>query len=52
MTETSFDRSVQPPDGPDPLLNLPVVWNNELANGMKVYGIENQELPLVQYSIV
>jgi len=52
MTETSFDRSVQPPDGPDPLLNLPVVWDDELANGMKVYGIEHQELPLVQFNIV
>jgi len=52
MTETSFDRSVQPADGPDPLLNLPVVWDDELANGMKVYGIEHHELPLVQFNIV
>jgi len=52
MTATEFDRSVQPADGPDPLLSLPTVWADELANGMKVYGIENQELPLVQYSIV
>ncbi|MCK4569273.1 MAG: insulinase family protein [Bacteroidales bacterium] len=52
MTPTEFDRSRQPADGPDPLLSLPQVWTDELANGMKVYGIENQELPLVQYSIV
>jgi zinc protease len=52
ITETSFDRSVQPPDGPDPLLNLPEVWDDELANGMKVYGIEHHELPLVQFNIV
>lgn len=52
MTETILDRSVQPTDGPDPLLNLPVVWDDEMANGMKVYGIEHHELPLVQYNIV
>lgn len=52
MTPTKFDRSSQPADGPDPLLSLPQVWSDELSNGMMVYGIENNELPLVQYSIV
>ncbi|MDT8393604.1 MAG: pitrilysin family protein [Bacteroidales bacterium] len=52
MTTTELDRSVQPPDGPDPLLTLPEVWKDELSNGMEVYGIEHNELPLVQYSIV
>jgi len=51
-TPTSFDRTVMPVDGPDPLLKLPVVWSNNLKNGMNVYGIENDELPLVQYTIV
>jgi zinc protease len=51
-TETSFDRSVQPAEGPAPLLNLPEVWTAEMDNGMKVYGIEQNEIPLVQYSIV
>ncbi len=52
MTPTEFDRSQQPADGPDPLLSLPTVWTDNLANGIKVYGIKNNELPLVQYSIV
>lgn len=52
MTPTKIDRSVQPPDGPDPLLTLPEPWMQELGNGMNVYGIEHNELPLVQYSIV
>jgi len=51
-TPTSFDRSKQPADGPDPLLNLPDLWTGEIGNGMEVYGIENNELPLVQFSIV
>ena len=51
-TPSSFDRDVMPVDGPDPLLNLPVVWSGNLKNGMKVYGVENDELPLVQFNIV
>lgn len=51
-TETSFDRSVQPADGPDPLLNIPSIWTDELANGIKVYGIEQHELPMIAFNIV
>ncbi|MCU0457034.1 MAG: insulinase family protein [Bacteroidales bacterium] len=51
-TPTSFDRSVKPPLGPDPTVTLPQVWTSSLGNGMKVWGIEHNELPLVQYSIV
>jgi zinc protease len=50
-TPTSFDRSVQPANGPDPLVNLPKVYNGKLDNGMKVYGIEFNELPLVQFTL-
>ncbi len=49
--ESSFDRTIEPPLGPDPLLTIPTVWNNELANGIKIYGIEHSELPLVNFSI-
>lgn len=51
-TPTNFDRSVKPPLGPDPTVTLPQVWTSSLGNGMKVWGIEHNELPLVQYSIV
>lgn len=50
-TPSSFDRSVEPAQGPTPLLNLPQIWQGGLANGVKVYGIEHRELPLVQFSI-
>jgi zinc protease len=49
---SSFNRDIMPADGPDPLLNLPVVWSGNLKNGMKVFGVENDELPLVQFTIV
>jgi zinc protease len=48
---TSFDRSVDPQIGPDPEITLPAIWKDELANGMKIYGIEHTELPLVQFSM-
>jgi zinc protease len=50
-TPTLIDRSVMPADGPDPALNLPLVWNSKLSNGMQIFGIEQDELPLVQFSV-
>jgi zinc protease len=50
-TASKIDRSVSPVPGPDPALTLPVVWNSTAQNGMKINGIEQNELPLVTYSI-
>lgn len=50
-TSSSFDRSVEPGFGEEPLVTPPVIWTNTLANGMKLYGITSRELPLVQFSI-
>ncbi len=47
-TETKYDRS-EPALGELPLLTIPQVWTNSLSNGTKLYGIENSELPLVQF---
>jgi len=49
---SSFDRSIEPEKGPAPGLTLPTVWQDELANKLKIYGIEHDELPLIQFSIV
>jgi zinc protease len=51
-TPGSFDRSIVPPDGPDPLITIPSVWNDKLPNGLAVWGIEQNELPLVQINMV
>jgi zinc protease len=51
-TPTKFDRSVQPLVGPDPEVKIPPVWQGSLTNGMKLWGIVQNELPLIQYSIV
>jgi zinc protease len=50
-TPSSFDRSVMPESGPDPDVILPEIWNDELSNGTKVYGIYQDELPLVQFDL-
>jgi len=51
-TPTKFDRSKMPAIGPDPSVKIPQVWTSSLTNGMKVWGIQQRELPLIQYSIV
>jgi zinc protease len=50
-TPAKFDRSVMPPIGPDPEVTIPSPWTTSLSNGMKIWGIVQSELPLVQYSI-
>ncbi len=51
-TPSSFDRSVQPEMGEAPQLNIPESWSVNLDNEMEVYGIEQNELPLVNFSLV
>jgi len=50
-TPTKIDRSVMPPIGPDPEVTIPKQWTGALSNGMKLMGIKQSELPMVQYSI-
>jgi zinc protease len=51
-TPSSFDRSQEPPYGPDLQTPVPTVWAAQLDNGMSVTGIENNEVPLVQFNLV
>lgn len=51
-TPSSFDRSKEPPYGPEPEVKIPAIWEQKLPNGMRVLGIENKEVPLVQFEIV
>ena len=51
-TQTNLDRTVMPPLGPDPEVSVPQPWSGSLADGLKIWGITRNELPLVQYSIV
>jgi zinc protease len=51
-TATKLDRSIKPPLSADPTVTIPKIWSSSLTNGLKIWGIEQNELPLVQYSIV
>ncbi|MCB0633316.1 MAG: insulinase family protein [Lewinella sp.] len=51
-TPSTFDRSQEPPYGEAPEVMVPQVWESELANGLKIYGIENKEVPLVRFNMV
>jgi zinc protease len=47
-----IDRTIEPVKGPDPVVNIPAVWNDKTSNGIPVYGIQKSELPLVQFSVI
>jgi zinc protease len=47
-TASVIDRTTEPAAGPDPQVNVPQIWKATLANGIKVFGIENKEIPLVE----
>lgn len=50
-TPSSFDRRVEPPYGKAPEIQIPAVYEASLSNGLKIYGIENDEVPLVQINM-
>lgn len=50
-TPSRLDRSVEPPYGPEPQVNVPEVYITELANGVQLFGIETFELPLAQFNL-
>lgn len=51
-TASSFDRSIEPPYDSSPIvLKAPPVWQSKLANGLSIYGITHNEVPLVSFSI-
>ena len=49
-TPSSFPRT-EPALSEAPLLIPPSIWDNKLKNGMRVLGIEHNELPLVQFTL-
>ncbi|MDC7998103.1 M16 family metallopeptidase [Gilvibacter sediminis] len=51
-TPSAFDRSVEPAAGDAPALNIPTSWKTDLSNGMMVYGISQDEIPTVNFSLI
>ncbi|MFC6996534.1 M16 family metallopeptidase [Rufibacter roseus] len=50
-TPSQIDRSKMPELSNSFSYTPPAIWTSQLKNGMKVYGIEQNELPLVNFSI-
>jgi len=51
-TPSLIDRSVEPPYGLASKLSAPDVWKDMSENGIAVFGISDDELPMVRFSIV
>ncbi|NJW51694.1 M16 family metallopeptidase [Salinimicrobium oceani] len=50
-TASSFDRTVEPPYGDAPKVKVPEIWEETLKSGLKIHGITNSEVPLVQFML-
>lgn len=51
-TPSKIERNKEPAYGAAPDVKVPKVWDKQLSNGMRVLGIQNDEVPLVQFEIV
>ena len=50
-TKSSFDRTIEPKYGAVPSMKTPPVWEHKLENGLKIYGITSNEVPVVDFNI-
>ncbi|WP_029038602.1 M16 family metallopeptidase [Salinimicrobium xinjiangense] len=50
-TPSAFDRTIEPPYADAPQVKVPAIWEETLTSGLKVYGITNSEVPLVQFML-
>jgi zinc protease len=50
-TPSKINRSVEPPYGKSLELSVPTVYLSSMKNGLKIYGIENDEVPLVRFNL-
>lgn len=47
----NFDRSKMPGNGAAPVVTVPKFWRKDLANGARVIGAQNTEIPTVNITI-
>jgi len=50
-TPSRIDRTVEPPFGAAPVVNVPVVWRAPGSTGLAVTGIEDRELPVARFTL-
>jgi zinc protease len=47
----NFDRSIIPPSGKNPVVKVPDFWKKSIGSYIKVIGVENDEIPMVNLNI-
>lgn len=47
----NFDRSLIPPSGKNPIVKVPKFWKKNIGNEIRVIGVENDEIPMVNLNI-
>jgi zinc protease len=50
--DDDFDRSVQPAPGNNPVVTLPPIWDVQLANGVRLLAVNNDETPTVAINAI
>jgi zinc protease len=50
-TPSKFNRSIEPSYGNSLELTVPKVYEDSLQNGLKIFGIENDEVPLIRFNL-
>lgn len=51
VAQDDFDRSVQPPSGPNPTIKVPDIYEASLKNNIDVLGAINDEVPTTTISL-
>jgi zinc protease len=52
VAKEQIDRSIRPQAGPAPVIKIGDYQSFELANGLKVFVVENHKIPRLSYSLV
>ncbi len=47
----SFDRSNRPDAGANPVIQVPEFWKQDFANGIRIIGTQDNEIPLVSVQL-
>lgn len=47
----NFDRKIEPAAGANPVVKVPSIYKNTLANGLKLIGTQSDDLPMVTMQI-
>ena len=48
----NFDRSKKPAAGNNPVVNVPQFYTGDFKNGVKVYGTEQSEIPMINLQLM